>query len=250
MQIRLFVLSACFDKALKCQDLSECNEDLAWDIQWITFHSCHRHMAHNALIFYAYFPLKQHNVHEQALLCRGWTSTSLLSHQLSLPETLNRQTPVLLCELAFYSRASQTCSGASRSLSLSSLIWFFFPSLSLSLLPFFRHPFKAAPLPFTCYCHVSRSPLLSLQLHLTNFPSSIPFPPLQYPLLVFSACAPPLIFYILIFTNSLRPMLDSLLFHTLAHLSHPCITLFSLFLPLSVTRIILTSMPLLFSLSL
>lgn len=48
-------------------------------------------MAHNALIFYAYFHLKQHNVHEQALLCRGWMSTSLLSHQFPLPETLNRQ---------------------------------------------------------------------------------------------------------------------------------------------------------------
>lgn len=70
-------------------------------------------MAHNALIFYAYLSLKQHNVHEQALLCHPWMSTSPLSHQFLLPETLNHQTPVLLCELAFYSRVSQTCSGAS-----------------------------------------------------------------------------------------------------------------------------------------
>lgn len=106
VQIRLFILSVCWHNAPKCQDLSECNKDLPRDFQWITFHSCHRHMTHNALIFYACFPLKQHNVHEQTLLCRGWTSTSLLSHQFPLPETLNHQTPVLLCELAFCSRAA------------------------------------------------------------------------------------------------------------------------------------------------
>lgn len=169
MQIRLSVLSACLDKALKCRDLSECNEDLAWDIQWITFHSCHRHMAHNALIFYAYFPLKQHNVHEQALLCRGWTSTSLLSHQLPLPETLNRQTPVLLCELAFYSRASQTCSGASRSLSLTQLSHLLSLSLSASLLHFVT-PSKAAPLPFYLLLScLSLSPSVS-PASFNNFP--------------------------------------------------------------------------------
>lgn len=100
-QTKLFILSVCWHNAPKCRD---CNKDLPRDFQWITFHSCHHHMTHNALIFYACFPLKQHNVHEQTLLCRGWTSTSLLSHQLPLPETLNHQTPVLLCELAFCSR--------------------------------------------------------------------------------------------------------------------------------------------------
>lgn len=98
-------------------------------IEWITFHSCHRRMAHNALIFHAYFLLKQHYVHEQAGLCHPWMSTSLLSHQFPLPETLNHQAPVPLCELAFYSRVSQTRSGPSRT-----LICFVSPSLCFPLL--------------------------------------------------------------------------------------------------------------------
>ena len=98
-------------------------------------------MAHNALIFYAYFHLKQHNVHEQALLCCGWMSTSLLSRQFPLPETLNRQTPVLLCELAFYSRVSLP------SLTLSPLIWF----VSLSVVS----PSSPLSFHFTHYCHLS-----------------------------------------------------------------------------------------------
>lgn len=170
----LFSLS---HKALKCQDLSACNEDLAWDASWITFHSCHRHMAHNALIFYAYFPVKQHNVHEQALLCGGWMLTSLLSHQLPLPETLNHQTPVLLCELAFYSRASQTCSGASPL--TRTLIWCV--SLSLSPPSFnISSPLQRYPSSFYSPLWFFSRPSLSLQLHLTNppqFPSPLSYSP-------------------------------------------------------------------------
>ncbi len=73
-----------------------------------------------------------------------------------------------------------------------------------------------APFPFTRYCHL---PLLYLQLHLPNLPSSLPISlsildpsfPFQYPLLVFCDCFPPFISYILIFTNTLRPILDSVL---------------------------------------
>lgn len=46
------------------KDLSERNKDPARDIWTVTFHRCHRRRAHNALIFYAHFPLKQHNVRE------------------------------------------------------------------------------------------------------------------------------------------------------------------------------------------
>lgn len=105
-------------------------------------------------------------------------STSLLSHQLPLPETLNRQTPVLLCELAFYSRVSQTASGASlppgsltRSLhSLSTSL-----SLFLSLCLAFTSPHPVSPplpprqpLVLLLAIVISLSFPLPLQLHLPN----------------------------------------------------------------------------------
>lgn len=181
-------------------------------MQWITFHSCHRHMAHNALIFYAYFPLKQHNVHEQALLCGGWMSTSLLSHQLALPETLNHQTPVLLCELAFYSRAPQTCR---EPLSLLS------PPLSHvvtpSLPPLFHSPLSCLS-PSLSSAPFTSSPLFPSHLSVSFLPFST--------LLSFSF--PPLISSFFLMT--LRAILDSVLSFSLKlpHLPLPCITLSSL----------------------
>lgn len=124
-------------------------------------------MAHNALIFYAYLSLKQHNVHEQALLCHPWMSTSLLSRQFPLPETLNRQTPVLLCELAFSSRVSQTCTGASplaltqpSHFGLSHSLFFPLPPSLLHVVTPSFPPISfthTVPFLFTHYCHISLS---------------------------------------------------------------------------------------------
>lgn len=154
-------------------------------------------MAHNALIFYVCFPFKQHNVHEQALLCHGRTSTALLSHQLPLPETLNRQTPVLLCELAFYSRV------------FSDMLW----SLS-SLTPFYiLSPRQGCP----SFFHLLLS---SVSICPSSSVSSDPLTKSPPP---FSTS------YILISNNTPR----FLFVHTLAHLPRPCNKLFSFFVLLS-----------------
>lgn len=83
-------------------------------MRWVTFHSCHLHTAHDALISSSSSSahltpppsLEQHGVQEQALLCRGSASTS--APVIPSAETWSRQTPVPLCELPFYSRAAPT----------------------------------------------------------------------------------------------------------------------------------------------
>lgn len=84
-----------------------------------------------------HFFLNQQQVCEQSLFCGAWMSTSLLFHQFPQPETLNQQTPVLLCELAFYSRAFLTQSPEPPLLSLSHahLLHLILSNLTLSCTP-------------------------------------------------------------------------------------------------------------------
>lgn len=87
--------------------------------------------------------------------------TSLLSHQLPLPETLHQQTPVLLFELAFCSKAPQTRP-------LTQLTFAVAPRFLFR----FSHPFRAPTL-FTCYCHWSISASCTI---LFTFLSPVPSP--------------------------------------------------------------------------
>lgn len=189
-------------------------------------------MAHNALIFYAYFHLKQHNVHEQALLCRGWMSTSLLSHQFPLPETLNRQ-HLFFCVSWHFTAGFLSA----RSLALSPLIWF----VSLSVVS----PSPPLSFHFTHYCHLSL-PSVSA----APFTRSPLFSSLSGPSTCFFCLFLPFISYILILTITSDQSLTSLFFTlklTLSSLLTPaCHSHYLIYLPSLSLTILLFLLLLLF----